>query len=86
MQNPRERETALAGRLLGLPALLVLLAALACSDGTKTDDPAAFCQVLEDLNAGRVDLGSGTNEMAGHVASLDALLAAVPSEIEEDLE
>jgi hypothetical protein len=86
MQNPRERETALAGRLLGLPALLVLLAALACSDGTKTDDPAAFCQVLEDLNAGRVDLGSGTNEMAGHVASLDALLAVAPSEIEEDLE
>lgn len=45
-----------------------------------------YCETLAALRRGDVPLPDSENEMAGHVASLDALLEVVPREIETDLE
>jgi hypothetical protein len=63
-----------------------LCAALACSPGPDPS-PEAFCDTLTALGEGRIEVGSGQyNEMVGHVASLEALMAVAPDEIHEDLE
>ena len=66
----------------------LLLAALAggCA-GEAERSPEAYCRVLEDLAAGRVEVGSAErNELVGHVRSLEALMAVAPRTVEEDLE
>jgi len=55
-------------------ALLAFVALLpACADGRRPAEP--YCETLAALRRGDVPLPDSENELVGHVASLDALLA-----------
>ena len=65
-----------------------LVAALALGAACAEPDPppGPFCETLRGLERGEVPLDLGRNELAGHVASLDALLAVAPRAVRDDLE
>jgi hypothetical protein len=69
-----------------LAAGLALVAWAAGCAGEAERSPEAYCRVLGDLAAGRVEVGSAErNELVGHVRSLEALMAVAPPEVEDDL-
>ncbi len=68
----------------GAAVALVAPALLACSPVERPVEP--FCDTLEALAHAKVDLPADRNELAGHVASLEALLAVAPAAAVDDLE
>ena len=71
-------------RLHPLGSLLAsALLGLACSE--RPVEP--FCETLVALGLGQIEVGSFEhNEMIGHAASLEALLAVAPDAVRDDLE
>jgi len=67
----------------GAVALLLALAGCAAGDERPV---APLCEVLAALGRGEIDVGDSSNELAGHVASLEALLAVAPRAVAGDLE
>ena len=68
-----------------LALALGVLPALGLGCGAPERPPGPFCETLRALERGEVPLGDDANELAGHVASLDALLAVAPAAIASDL-
>jgi hypothetical protein len=72
---------------LGIWLACAGLALSSCSEGPSAGSSDRLCSTLDDLKHGRIDVGhSNPNELVGHVASLEALMAVAPDAIFEDLE
>ena len=72
-------------RSRALSGLVLLGAALSCAPGEERS-AEALCETLHALGEGRLDVGhENPNELVGHVASLDALIAAAPDAVRGDL-
>lgn len=67
-----------------LGCLLALPLTLGCAEPDRP--PGPFCDTLRALERGEIDLGDWRRELAGAVATLDALLAVAPRAIRADLE
>jgi hypothetical protein len=72
-------------RLRARALALAIAAAAAAACSGPDPDPQPFCDILRALERGEVALGESRNELAGHVASLDALIAAAPAAVRKDL-
>lgn len=82
------RSSRRAALALTLSGFAVGVLGFGCSGGDAQNvSPEAFCATLEDLRAGRIEVGhADPNEFVGHVASLEALIEDAPRSIRDDLE